>query len=155
MTPRCRQDPTGGDPFQPKRLLSRIGHSFVLDKARDCLWIFAGERSGSYHADLWRYSLSSHQAELVTEDYTAEHGGPEAGFSQRTAFDPEADEWHMFCGLCRESATSTKRENMTSEFWVWRLKQKTWWKVPIPLEEDGMEAPGPRYAHQVRPAPSL
>lgn len=121
----------------------------MLDKARDALWIFAGERSGGYYADCWKYSLSTHKADLVIEDYTAETAGPEPGFSQRCVFDAEADEWHTFCGLCREPMTTNKRESMTSEFWVYRLKERAWWKVPIPLYEDGMDAPEPRYAHQV------
>ncbi|KAI8457363.1 hypothetical protein BY996DRAFT_6430530 [Phakopsora pachyrhizi] len=143
---------------------SRMGHSLVLDKKRQCLWILAGERDSNYYSDLWKYNLRTRQSELVNIDYTYSGPGrstidvendlvgtgPEAGFSQ------QADEWHMFCGLCRDRShldSTTKAgansEIMSSEFWRWRISDGKWSKVVMMAEVDGMGAPPPRFAHQM------
>ncbi|PLW20625.1 hypothetical protein PCANC_06013 [Puccinia coronata f. sp. avenae] len=100
---------------------SRMGHSLMLDKKRQCLWILTGERDRHYYSDIWKYDIVNGRGELVVADYTSagrqsqaaldtgvDVSGvslsgctPEAGFSQRTTFDPDANEWYMFCGLCR------------------------------------------------------
>ncbi|KAA1063777.1 hypothetical protein PGTUg99_001630 [Puccinia graminis f. sp. tritici] len=149
---------------------SRMGHSLILDKKRQCLWVLTGERDHHYYSDLWKYDITHRRAELIVADYT--YGGknqqtsdvfanssgsaPEAGFSQRTTFDPEADEWHMFCGLCRdrgsgEAATkpNSKSEMMSSEFWRWRIDEGRWTKVTMKAQVDGTETPPPRFAHQM------
>lgn len=149
---------------------SRMGHSLILDKKRQCLWVLTGERDHHYFSDIWKYDIVNQRAQLVIADYT--HGGkhrqiseaddnmiasaPEAGFSQRTTFDPEADEWHMFCGLCRDrgsgemnTKTSLKSEMMSSEFWRWRVDEARWTKVLMKAQFDGTETPSPRFAHQM------
>ncbi|OAV88452.1 hypothetical protein PTTG_08015 [Puccinia triticina 1-1 BBBD Race 1] len=147
---------------------SRMGHSLILDKKRQCLWVLTGERDRYFYSDLWKYDIINHRAELVIADYT--YGGkhqqspdsfanalgsaPEAGFSQRITFDPEADEWHMFCGLCSNrgsgevgSKPPAKSEMMSSEFWRWRINEGRWTKVAMQAEVDGV--PPPRFAHQM------
>lgn len=149
---------------------SRMGHSLLLDKKRDCLWVLTGERDQHYYSDIWRYNFRNCQADLVDADYT--HAGrhlqtsdmlklsvaaPEAGFSQRTTFDSEADEWHMFCGLCRDrgsgevtSKPNAKNEMMSSEFWRYSVKEGRWTKAIMKPQVDGAETPPPRFAHQVQ-----
>jgi len=147
-----------------------MGHSLILDKKRDCLWVLTGERDQHYYSDIWRYNLRNCQAELIDADYT--HAGrhlqtsdifsklsvaaPEAGFSQRTTFDSEADEWHMFCGLCRDrgsgevaSKSNPKSEMMSSEFWRYSVKEGRWTKAIMKPQVDGAETPPPRFAHQM------
>ncbi|CAH7688170.1 Muskelin N-terminus-domain-containing protein [Phakopsora pachyrhizi] len=162
--------PALSDAGQSSWIPSRMGHSLVLDKKRQCLWILAGERDSNYYSDLWKYNLRTRQSELVNIDYTYSGPGrstidvendlvgtgPEAGFSQRTTFDAEADEWHMFCGLCRDRShldSTTKAgansEIMSSEFWRWRISDGKWSKVVMMAEVDGMGAPPPRFAHQM------
>ncbi|MBW0482596.1 hypothetical protein O181_022311 [Austropuccinia psidii MF-1] len=150
---------------------SRMGHSLILDKKRQCLWILTGERDNHYYSDLWKYDIANKSSQLVIADYT--YGaryrmssdsdpsvsglGPEAGFSQRTTFDPEADEWHMFCGLCRDrgagesniAKSNVKSEMMSSEFWRWRIEEGRWTRVIMIAEQDGIDAPPPRFAHQM------
>jgi hypothetical protein len=153
---------------------SRMGHSLILDKKRQCLWVLTGERDHHYYSDLWKYDITHRRAELVVADYT--YGGknkqisdifanssglaPEAGFSQRTTFDPEADEWHMFCGLCRDRGSgeaaikpNSKSEMMSSEFWRWKIDEGGWTKVTMKAQVDGTGIPPPRFAHQVQSFP--
>ncbi|KAH9455787.1 hypothetical protein Pst134EA_023235 [Puccinia striiformis f. sp. tritici] len=146
----------------------RMGHSLILDKKRHCLWVLTGERDHHYYSDLWKYDIDNGRAELVTSDYTNGEGdpsssgiysgsAPEAGFSQRTTFDPEADEWHMFCGLCRDRSlvdtvsnkNNIKSEMMSSEFWRWRINDRKWTKVAMKAQVDGTDIPPPRFAHQM------
>lgn len=155
---------------------SRMGHALILDKKRQSLWILTGERDEHYYSDLWRYHLPTGHSELVTADYSSrnhqnqanpgnsgedcdlgEQVGPEAGFSQRTTFDEQRDEWHMFCGLCRDrngsgtgTGTGTKKaEIMSSEFWRWRIEDGKWTKVVMMADHEGANAPPPRFAHQM------
>lgn len=124
---------------------ARMGHALVLDKKRDSLWILTGERDGQYYSDLWRFDLRSRRSELVVADYDGL--GPDPGFSQRTTFDARRDEWHMFCGLCKDRVSGT--ESMSSEFWRWRVAEGKWSRVVLMAENEGFEAPPPRFAHQV------
>ncbi|KAH9814841.1 hypothetical protein DFH28DRAFT_894055 [Melampsora americana] len=155
---------------------SRMGHALVLDKKRQSLWILTGERDGHYYSDLWRYHLPTRQSELITADYStrnhqnqgnpgdsedwsiSEQVGPEPGFSQRTTFDEQRDEWHMFCGLCRDrngtsgsgNGNGTKKgEMMSSEFWRWRIEEGKWTRVVMMADHEGTNAPPPRFAHQM------
>ncbi|EGG07447.1 uncharacterized protein MELLADRAFT_48111 [Melampsora larici-populina 98AG31] len=133
---------------------SRMGHALVLDKKRQSLWILTGERDEDYYSDLWRYHIPTRQSELITADYSSRIG-PEAGFSQRTTFDEQRDEWHMFGGLCRDRNSSgtgsgiKKGELMSSEFWRWRIEDGKWTRVVMMADDEGANAPPPRYAHQM------
>ncbi|KAG0148655.1 hypothetical protein CROQUDRAFT_654483 [Cronartium quercuum f. sp. fusiforme G11] len=162
---KLMSDPASSSTSEPfpnsaNHIPSRMGHALMLDKKRQSLWILTGERDGHYYSDLWRYHLPSRTSERVSADYTQARedwnmGGsgvsPEAGFSQRTTFDAARDEWHMFCGLCRDRGAegSNKSEMMSSEFWRWRISEGKWTRVVMMAEDGGNEAPPPRFAHQM------
>lgn len=145
-------DPEPSEAFQSTRLLSRIGHSMLLDPTRRTLFIFAGQRHDSYMSDLWAFGLDSGELQLVSADYT-QAGGPDGGFTQRTTID-ENGEWLMISGLQKDQ----RQQHSTVKNSMWLRRASGEW-VRVDASKDAQRAasaepresdvPRPRYAHQV------
>ncbi|KAI5480427.1 hypothetical protein MNV49_000580 [Pseudohyphozyma bogoriensis] len=61
-------DPTPTDAFKSERLLSRIGHSMLLDTSVPSLFILGGQRGESYLSDLWTVQLATPSSDDADED---------------------------------------------------------------------------------------
>lgn len=53
------RDPSAKDESSSERLLSRVGHSMVLDPTTSTLFIYAGQRKETYISELWAVKLAS------------------------------------------------------------------------------------------------
>lgn len=117
------------DETMTNKIPSRVGHSMLLDigrvgEKRRQLWIMAGQRGDSYLADMYTYDLDTKIVREISSDYSRSGKGPEPGFTQRAAIDPNKREIYLFSGLIKRTKSTV--EKMTSAFWLYRIERNEW-----------------------------
>ncbi|OCH88092.1 hypothetical protein OBBRIDRAFT_780673 [Obba rivulosa] len=144
------------EPPQPNGdMLSRFGHSMVLEPHSQSLLIFAGRRDDRYLGDMYAYHIPTGTAtELLAN--IAYAGGPEASFTQRAAIDPELREIYVSLGVTRGGPGAETIVSDAPE-WIYRYERADrpgkWSRIHTPESttagDAAAERPQPRYAHQV------
>lgn len=56
----------------PESMLSRVGHSVILDSDRRVMYIFAGQRDETYLSDLWCMDLETEEIVGFSVDRNAQ-----------------------------------------------------------------------------------
>ncbi|KAG6865484.1 hypothetical protein C0991_002196 [Blastosporella zonata] len=141
---------------------SRFGHSMVLEPATRTLYIFAGQRDDKYLCDMFAYDIATNTATELFADFSAA-GGPDSSFTQRSVIDPSLRE--LYVGLTRKQqpgALTTISSEAPNWMFSYDSKPGTWTQIlshPPDREpsspttdthdEEYLEQPQPRYAHQV------
>lgn len=109
------------------RVPSRTGHSMLLDSNPGFgsggrqIWILGGQRGDAYLASMYTYNLSTGAVREVSRDYSAD--GPEGGFTQRVAINPNARELYLFSGLTPTKKIGTELKN---SFWMYKIEEAKW-----------------------------
>ncbi|PWN26502.1 hypothetical protein BDZ90DRAFT_233131 [Jaminaea rosea] len=106
------------------KILSRAGHSMLLDTVKRQLWVLAGQRGETYLADMHVYDLTTKAVREISHDYSQGGKGPEGGFTQRATIDSGKREIYLFSGLVRRSRCSDER--VKSAFWQYRMEEDEW-----------------------------
>ena len=70
------------------------GHSMLLDYNMRTLYIFAGQREGTFLSDMHAFDLKTHTAIEIFSD-SAALGGPDPSFGQRAVIDPDRKEIYV------------------------------------------------------------
>jgi hypothetical protein len=117
------------------------------------LYIFAGQRNKDYLGDFYVYDINSDSVIDMVFD-CSKHGGPDAGFTQRSTIDEDLGEIYVLSGLMREKQTN--QDTFKNSFWVYNIKKERWTKVYSNENVDAAywnrmqnQEPCPRYAHQL------
>ena len=67
----------------------------LLEPKSQSLYIFAGQRSDAYLADMYSYTPSTGEVYEVSSNFTS-NGGPRGCFTQRSAIDSEYKEIYLY-----------------------------------------------------------
>ncbi|CAG8451778.1 448_t:CDS:10 [Paraglomus occultum] len=150
LRPDIRSDLTKSQ--QGGQLKSRIGHSMLFDPKEKLLYIFAGQREKEYLSDFYVYDIKNNTVHEISRDYSKQ-GGPEAGFTQRSTFDTEQQEFYVLSGLMRDNKRNSTSK---SSFWVYSLETGQWVKIYQNEQTENKHwiqqtpsEPCPRFAHQL------
>ncbi|KAI8332241.1 muskelin-like protein [Chlamydoabsidia padenii] len=131
---------------------SRVGHSMLMDPNTRQLYIFAGQRVKVYLSDLFIYSIDSNQVTEISQDYSKEAGGPDAGYTQRATIDTDRKEIYVLSGYLRNQGCDVVKSGL----WVYDMERNSWTKVyqnenrdPDYWQKMKHVEPCPRFAHQM------
>ena len=106
----------------------------------------------SFQSDFYVYDIKNNTVHEISRDYSKQ-GGPEAGFTQRSTFDTEQQEFYVLSGLMRDNKRNSTSK---SSFWVYSLETGQWIKIYQNEQTDNKHwiqqtpsEPCPRFAHQL------
>ncbi|XP_012567064.2 muskelin isoform X1 [Hydra vulgaris] len=137
------------------QILSRSGHSMLIDQERRLLYIFAGQRGRNRESvnDFFSYNIDTGEITILVA--LAENKlSSSIGFTQRSNIDSKLGEIYVLSGSNREA--ENKEDCIRNSFWVYNIALKKWtcvyknenidklyWKKMTNIE------PRPRFAHQL------